>query len=460
MKKTSGFLYKIIMAVAIAVISLTVFITVFTIMRMHRSLLSSMYAQLNKSYNGTSYLFDIYKRNALGFAKDIAVNPDLVAAAKARDRDALFAITTPLVEDAGLEYMVITDDEGFVIIRTHQPGVIPAADDSIANQMNIQHALRGEPYVTVEQGKVVFLSVRAGAPIRDEDGTVIGACSTGYVLSEDTIAYDIKNTFDIECTLYLEDRIVASTFDLPEDSRLHDFTTEADTIYERVRAGETVNVVTFIGEESYLCAIGPLYGANDAVVGMIEVAMNERSLETEINLMIRNVVIGAVVIAALILFLTMIVFHRLLAPVSEISTRLFEVANGDLSGKPLSVTSHDELGALSEAGNVMQEKLRGLVGDVVTAAARVATASEELDASAQQMEQRSWDITAKIRNISSEVETITENGEAFENVRESLNETKETFLIMSETMTEISRAANELSALSGELNESTASFKL
>ncbi|MBR0164358.1 MAG: cache domain-containing protein [Lachnospiraceae bacterium] len=460
MKKQSGFLIKILTAVAVAIIALTVFVTTFTILRVHRSLLDSMYNQLNKAYNGTSYLFDIYKRNALGFAKDIAVNPDLVAAAKARDHEALFAITTPLVENAGLEYMVITDDEGFVIIRTHQPGVIPAPDDSIANQMNIQHALKGEPYVTVEQGKVVFLSVRAGAPIRDENGTIIGACSTGYVLSEDTIAYDIKNTFDIECTLYLEDAIVASTFDLEDGSSLSDYTDEAESLYTRVKAGETVNAITYIGEESYLTAIGPLYGAGDEVVGMIEVAMNERMLTSEINAMVMRLVFGAVAIAAVILLITLGVFHRLLAPVSEIGRRLIEVAGGDLSGEALTVKSNDEIGALSRAGNEMQEKLRSLVADVVMTASRVATASEELDASAQQMEQRTWDITAKIREISSEVDKITSEGGDYGKVSTSLNDTKETFLIMSETMTEISRAANELSVLAGELNDSTQSFKL
>ena len=71
---------------------------------------------------------------------------------------------------------------------------------------------------------------------------------------QDAIAYDIKNTFDIECTLYLEDRIVASTFDLPENSSLADFTPDAENIFSRVMARETVNVLTYVGEESYLTA--------------------------------------------------------------------------------------------------------------------------------------------------------------------------------------------------------------
>ena len=460
MKNRSGFLYKIMAAIIVAIVALTAFVSVFTIMRVHRSLLSSMYAGLDRAYNGTAYLFDIYKRNALGFARDIAVNPDLVAATEKKDREALFEIATPLADDAGLEYMVITDDEGFVIIRTHQPGVIPAPDDSIANQMNVQYALRGEPYVTVEQGKVVFLSVRAGAPIKNAQGKIIGVCSTGYVLSQNTIAYDIKNTFDMECTLYLRDTIVASTFDLPADSVLADYTPEAESIFARVLNGETVNTVTYVGDTGYLTALGPLYGAGNEVVGMIELATEEQALETEINAIMLRIIIGAGLIALLMMAITLAVFHRLLAPVDEVGKRLIEVAGGDLSGAPLTVRSDDEIGALSRAGNEMQEQLRTLVGNVVMAATRVATSSEQLDASAQQTEQRAWDITAQIRDVYAEVERISENDASFAGVKGSLNETKETFLVMSETMTEVSRAANELSVLAGELNESTANFKL
>lgn len=460
MKKRTGFLYKIVGAVVLALTVLTVFLSVFTIMRVHNALLSSMYSQLNKAYDGTAYLFDIYKRNALGFAKDIAVNPDLVAAAKKKDHEALFAITTPLVEDAGLEYMVITDAEGYVIIRTHQPGVIPSPDDSIANQMNIQHALKGEPYVTVEQGKVVFLSVRAGAPIRDKDGSIIGAVSTGYVLSENTIAYDIRNTFDVDCVLYLKDAVVASTFDLPADATLHNFTGNAERILARVNAGETVNEVTFIGDTNYLTAIGPLVGAGDEIVGMIETSMPESVLDTEINRMVRNILLGALFIMLLMLTVTILFFRRYLRPVDEIATRLFEVARGDLSGGEIKEPGADELGDLVRAGNEMQERLKSLVSDVVLAADRVASASEELDAGAGQLEQRAWDITGQIREVSDDVEKLATREDSFYGVRESLRKTKEEFLVMSETMTEISRAAAELSELSEELSEATKTFKL
>ena len=461
MHKKTGFLYKIVAVVILALLLLSVFMSTFTILRVHSTLRDSLYSQLNKAYDGTAHLFDIYKRNALGFAKTVAANPEIIEAAKAKDAQKLFSVATPLANDAGLEYMVITDEKGFVIIRTHQPGVIPAPDDSIANQLNVQHALRGESYVTIEQGKVVFLSVRAGAPIRDADGTVIGACSTGYVLSENTIAQDIKQTFDVDCAIYLRDTIVSSTFDVPDGSRFQEFTGKGDEICARVmEKGETVNDITFIGETNYLTAIGPLVGADDTIVGMIEASMPESVLENRTDRMIQVVLLGSFLIIALMILITILVFRKLLGPIDQIASRLFEVADGDLSGKEMPVTSSDELGALVHAGNEMQEKLRCLVSDVIMASDRVATASEELDASAQQMEQRSFDITERIRDVSDDVEALATKADSFYGVRESLRKTKEEFLVMSETMAEISRAAGELAGLSEEMTKATGSFKL
>ena len=188
--------------------------------------------------------------------------------------------------------------------------------------------------------------------------------------------------------------------------------------------------------------------------------MEESVLESETNRMIRDILLGTAVIMAVMLLGTILLFRRLLGPIGQIAGRLFRVADGDLSGESMPVTSRDELGALVQAGNEMQDKLRGLVSDVVMAADRVATSSEELDASAQQMEQRAFDITEHIRSVSDEVEALSTREDSFYGVRESLRKTKEEFLVMSETMTEISRAAGELSGLSEELSEATKSFKL
>lgn len=75
-------------------------------------------------------------------------------------------ISAVLMEKGKLDYMVFTDPEGTVILRAHEPEKIPAADDSIVKQINVKSTMNGTPFVGIEEGKVVKLSVRAGAPIK------------------------------------------------------------------------------------------------------------------------------------------------------------------------------------------------------------------------------------------------------------------------------------------------------
>lgn len=103
--------------------------------------------RVEAGYEGVHNLLDIYKENALAQAQTLAKNPQIIEAAKAKDTAKLFQITTPLMKDGSLDYMVITDPRGFAIIRTHEPGKIPKADDSIANQMNVAEAIKGKPFV-------------------------------------------------------------------------------------------------------------------------------------------------------------------------------------------------------------------------------------------------------------------------------------------------------------------------
>ena len=95
-------------------------------------------------------------------------------------------VTVPMLEESGINYLVLTDAKGRTLFRAHLPNEIPAADDNISNQTNISKALQGESSVGVEEGRKVRLSVRAGAPVRFE-GEVIGVLSTGYVVSNNNL---------------------------------------------------------------------------------------------------------------------------------------------------------------------------------------------------------------------------------------------------------------------------------
>ncbi|MFA7752050.1 HAMP domain-containing protein, partial [Klebsiella pneumoniae] len=63
-----------------------------------------------------------------------------------------------------------------------------------------------------------------------------------------------------------------------------------------------------------------------------------------------------------------------------------DVSEGDLT-KNAQITTRDEIGQLLEHVNIMIERLRGVVGDSLSAAENVSSGSQELSASSEQVSQ-------------------------------------------------------------------------
>jgi len=84
------------------------------------------------------------------------------------------------------------------------------------------------------------------------------------------------------------------------------------------------------------------------------------------------------------------------------------LASGDLT---LTFANHtrDELGQLLDAMQTMVEKLKEVVGDVVTAAENVASGSQEMSSTAQQMSQGATEQAASAEEISASMEEMASN---------------------------------------------------
>lgn len=98
----------------------------------------------------------------------------------------------------------MTDASGTVLARTHKPEKF---GDSIAGQHNIQGALKGTPAAGLERGTEVLLSARAGAPLVDPAGILVGAISTGFAISgSDRLAQEAAKQYGVVATVFLGDR--------------------------------------------------------------------------------------------------------------------------------------------------------------------------------------------------------------------------------------------------------------
>ena len=142
------------------------------------------------------------KQDSLAKGALIARYPGLAVAIAANDTNAVLALTTPLVKEGKLDFLTVTDARGTVVARVHEPA---QKGDSVLNQANVAAALKGTAAAYVESGTVVKLSARAGVPVRDTTGSVVGVVSGGYQLDKTEFIDRIKQMFNADATIFLGD---------------------------------------------------------------------------------------------------------------------------------------------------------------------------------------------------------------------------------------------------------------
>jgi len=116
------------------------------------------------------------------------------------------------------------------------------------------------------------------------------------------------------------------------------------------------------------------------------------------------------------LFIGLFLSKQILSGIHKISARIAEVAQGDLSGEPLTYGVRDEIGATVEDINQMQESLRQMIHSVCGNATQVASAAVELAASTEQLSQnasaqksQSDQIVAAMHEMGSAIAEVSAN---------------------------------------------------
>lgn len=120
----------------------------------------------------------------------------------------------------------------------------------------------------------------------------------------------------------------------------------------------------------------------------------------------RNIMFGLGAAAILIaIFAALYLTRGIVNPLNEAVAVSNKLAAGDLTAD-IAVKSTDETGQLLTAMKGMVEKLRIVVGEVMSAADNVASGSQELSATAQQMSQGATEQAASAEEISSSMEEM------------------------------------------------------
>lgn len=305
-------------------------------------------------------------------ATALSFRSDLAEAVARGDREAVLKVASPLLKDMSVDFATITDSNGKVIARVHEPSKF---GDDVTSQFNVVSALKGFPSSAVERGTVIPLSARGGAPIY-HDGKLVGVVSTGVRLDEPGLVDVIKDRFNVDVTVFMGDIRLMTTIK-SDGKRLTG--TKLDSHIAQIVLGEGRS---FVGPASilglpYITAYEPIKDRSGKVFGIAFAGRSVEALDSvRGRVMFMTAVVGFVAFAFAVLVMAIVV-RLILRPLKKMNVLAGKLAQGDLTVKS-GVKRNDEFGDLAVSLDKTVGELRKLLSGITVASGEVSSSAVNL----------------------------------------------------------------------------------
>lgn len=283
-------------------------------------------------------------------AKLLSDNPTYAELLAAGDIQTLRTLATPMMKATGLHILTITDRQGVIQVRAHDPGALGV---NIAGNPLIRAGLQGKEASRMTQWQE-SISLSASSPITF-DGQVVGVVLTGMLVDRSFV--ESLSLSGSEVAIFFANRLVVNSFrEIPETAlaSLRQFKDTATQVFEKgKRPWQTLE----LGHQAYTVSLLPLEGEGQPSENMIVVGVNRSELVPTLRTL-KLVIFGvgglSALIGALLSIWLSLGMRRQIAFLAEGTRR---AAREELS-EDIPVTSGDELGELARSFNTMTQALR------------------------------------------------------------------------------------------------------
>ncbi len=278
----------------------------------------------------------------------LADNPTYGELLASGNSEGLRRLVTPMMKATGLHILTITDYQGVIEVRAHDPTALGV---NISSNPLVRAGLNGKEASRMTQWKDT-IALSASAPIHYGD-RVVGVVLTGLLIDKGFV--ESLSRPGAEVAIFFGNRLVVNSFkSLPENAlnnliRSKDLAATSGSPQSRIQSME-------IGEEEYTITYLPLEEGEKPWENLIVVGVNRREVEPALftlKLVIFGVGGAAAFIGGLLSFWLSTGMRRQIAHLAEGTRR---AAQEELAGD-IPVTSRDELGELAESFNAMTRAL-------------------------------------------------------------------------------------------------------
>jgi len=277
-------------------------------------------------------------------------------------------------------FLTISDKQGVAVGRGHSD----KTGDSVLNQAAVQKALQGDAWVGIDEGTVVKLSLRAGAPIR-VGNEIIGTVTTGFDLSSDHSFVDkIKKKMNVECTVFHGDTRVVTTL-MKDGQRAVGTKMDNQAVLDKVlKKGETFHTVLNLLGKKYDAIYWPLKAGDGKIVGMLFAGTPRELVEKTSRNILWSILLAASLGGVVMITASYFVSRSMTRPLKKTIAVIEEVSQGDLTRR-IEVSSGDEIGEMGRHFNGFLNTLHDTMLKVSESSSQVSDAATTLDTATEQM---------------------------------------------------------------------------
>lgn len=205
-----------------------------------------------------------------------------------RKRDDLLESLEQFKKDIDLDFIMVTEADGTVIVRTQAPGEY---GDKMSDLENVRSAMSGEQLTTISYGLHIDLGVVSTAPLFDAQGTLVGTVTAGFRLDNQDYIDKLRTLTGTEVSIFLDNKRIATTI-LGSDGEPAIGTIVDEKVWKVVSENNNYKGINDIMGRSAEVEYRPLNTDSGECIGIIFAGLYTEEMNRDI---LRFVLVGLIV---------------------------------------------------------------------------------------------------------------------------------------------------------------------